>query len=174
MFGGGGGVGPTLNGVQNFGVGLPTLWTSRAFIPAWGVVADGQLLNRVDWPELWVHAQMHTPIEDADWLADKTKRGNYSNGNGSTTFRVPDFNGVQDGSVRGLYGRGDGGGFYVPGTVFENGAPDATGSFRAGRGGVASGVFAAPSTAGATSTAGGTGAEFNFTFALSAGNAAYG
>ena len=174
MFGGGGGVGPTLNGVQNFGVGLPTLWTSRAFIPAWAVVADGQLLNRVDWPELWVHAQMHTPIEDADWLADKTKRGNYSNGNGSTTFRVPDFNGVQDGSVRGLYGRGDGGGFYVPGTVFENGAPDATGSFRAGRGGVASGVFAAPSTAGATSTAGGTGAEFNFTFALSAGNAAYG
>ncbi|HEM7924429.1 TPA: tail fiber domain-containing protein [Citrobacter farmeri] len=174
MFGGGGGVGPTLNGVQNFGVGLPTLWTSRAFIPAWAVVADGQLLNRVDWPELWVHAQMHTPIEDADWLADKTKRGNYSNGNGATTFRVPDFNGVQDGSVRGLYGRGDGGGFYVPGTVFENGAPDATGSFRAGRGGVASGVFAAPSTAGATSTAGGTGAEFNFTFALSAGNAAYG
>lgn len=174
MFGGGGGVGPTLNGVQNFGVGLPTLWTSRAFIPAWAVVADGQLLNRVDWPELWVHAQMHTPIEDADWLADKTKRGNYSNGNGSTTFRVPDFNGVQDGSVRGLYGRGDGGGFYVPGTVFENGAPDATGTFRAGRGGVASGVFAAPSTAGATSTAGGTGAEFNFTFALSAGNAAYG
>lgn len=127
MFGGGGGVGPTLNGVQNFGVGLPTLWTSRAFIPAWGVVADGQLLNRVDWPELWAHAQMHTPVNDADWLADKTKRGNYSNGDGSTTFRVPDFNGVQDGSVRGLYGRGDGGGFYTPGTVFENGAPDATG-----------------------------------------------
>lgn len=124
MVGGGGGVGPTLNGVQNFGVGVPTLWTSRAFIPAWAVVADGQLLNRVDWPELWAHAQMHTPVDDADWLADKTKRGNYSNGDGATTFRVPDFNGVQDGSIRGLYGRGDGGGFYVPGTVFENGAPD--------------------------------------------------
>ncbi|SBV61178.1 hypothetical protein KM92CIT3_110008 [uncultured Citrobacter sp.] len=127
MFGGGGGVGPTLNGVQNFGVGLSTLWTSRAFIPAWAVVADGQLLNRVDWPELWAHAQMHTPIDDADWLADKTKRGNYSSGDGSTTFRVPDMNGVQDGSVRGLYARGDGGGFYAPGTVFENGTPDATG-----------------------------------------------
>lgn len=124
IVGGGGGVGPTLNGVQNFGVGLPTLWTSRAFIPAWAVVADGQLLNRVDWPELWAHAQMHTPVDDADWLADKTKRGNYSNGDGETTFRVPDFNGVQDGSIRGLYGRGDGGGFYVPGTIFENGAPD--------------------------------------------------
>ncbi|WP_229745567.1 hypothetical protein, partial [Citrobacter amalonaticus] len=31
------------------------------------------------------------------------------------------------GSIRGLYGRGDGGGYYVPGTVFENGAPDITG-----------------------------------------------
>ncbi|HAU4367819.1 TPA: tail fiber domain-containing protein [Citrobacter amalonaticus] len=70
---------------------------------------------------------MHTPIDDATWLADKTKRGNYSSGDGATTFRVPDMNGVQDGSVRGLYARGDGGGFYVPGTVFENGTPDATG-----------------------------------------------
>lgn len=30
---GAGGVGPTLNGVQNFGVGERTLWDSRAFIP---------------------------------------------------------------------------------------------------------------------------------------------
>ncbi|HFS5811786.1 TPA: tail fiber domain-containing protein [Citrobacter farmeri] len=70
---------------------------------------------------------MHSLIDDEVWLADKTKRGSYSNGNGTTTFRLPDTNGVQDGSIRGLYGRGDGGGFYVPGTVFENGAPDITG-----------------------------------------------
>ena len=174
MFGGGGGVGPTLNGVQNFGVGDRTLWDSRAFIPAWALPQDGQIVNRADWPELWAHAQMHTPIDDTLWISDVTQRGKYSSGDGSTTFRIPDTNGVQSGSIRGLYGRGDGGGFYVPGTVFENGAPDVVGSFRAGRGGVASGAFAAPSTAGATSTAGGTGAEFNFTFALSAGNAAYG
>ncbi|HBU6575452.1 TPA: tail fiber domain-containing protein [Citrobacter amalonaticus] len=122
-----GGVGPTLNGVQNFGVGERTLWDSRAFIPPWALPQDGQLVNREDWPELWVHAQMHSLIDDAVWLADKTKRGSYSNGNGTTTFRLPDTNGVQDGSIRGLYGRGDGGGFYVPGTVFENGAPDITG-----------------------------------------------
>ncbi|MGS3404304.1 hypothetical protein, partial [Citrobacter amalonaticus] len=67
---GGGGTGPTMNGVQNFGVGMPILWTSRAFTPAWAVVSDGQILNRADWPELWVHAQMHTPIDDADWLAN--------------------------------------------------------------------------------------------------------
>ncbi|WP_418219742.1 tail fiber domain-containing protein [Citrobacter amalonaticus] len=124
---GGGGTGPTMNGVQNFGVGLPTLWTSRAFIPAWSVVADGQILNRSDWPELWAHAQMHTPIDDADWLADPTKRCNYSNGDGATTFRVPDMNGVQDGSIWGLYGRGDAGGRYVVGSVLENGSPDIVG-----------------------------------------------
>ncbi|WP_346654975.1 tail fiber domain-containing protein [Citrobacter sp. RHB35-C17] len=129
MVGGGGGVGPTLNGVQNFGVGLSTLWTSRAFIPAWAVVADGQLLNRVDWPELWAHAQMHTPISDADWLANPGMRGNYSNGDGSTTFRIPDFNGVQDGSIPGLFGRGDQGGLLPAGNLYESAAPDITGAF---------------------------------------------
>ncbi|HBB6760884.1 TPA: tail fiber domain-containing protein [Citrobacter amalonaticus] len=129
---GGGGTGPTMNGVQNFGVGMPILWTSRAFTPAWAVVSDGQILNRADWPELWVHAQMHTPIDDADWLANPGKRGNYSNGDGSTTFRVPDFNGVQSGSIPGLFGRGDQGGLLPAGNVYESAAPDiaATLNFR--------------------------------------------
>ena len=90
-------------------------------------MADGQILNRSDWPELWAHAQMHTPIDDADWLAAPAKRCNYSNGDGATTFRVPDMNGVQDGSLWGLYGRGDAGGRYVVGSVLENGAPNITG-----------------------------------------------
>lgn len=124
---GGGGTGPTMNGVQNFGVGMPILWTSRAFTPAWAVVSDGQILNRADWPELWVHAQMHTPIDDADWLANPGKRGNYSNGDGSTTFRVPDFNGVQSGSIQGLFGRGDQGGALPSGGVYESAAPNITG-----------------------------------------------
>lgn len=132
MVGGGGGVGPTLNGVQNFGVGLPTLWTSRAFIPAWAVVADGQLLNRVDWPELWAHAQMHTPISDADWLTNAGNRGNYSNGDGMTTFRVPDFNGVQSGSIPGLFGRGDQGGMLPAGKVYESAAPNVIGAISFG------------------------------------------
>lgn len=125
---GGGGTGPTMNGVQNFGVGMPILWTSRAFTPAWAVVSDGQILNRADWPELWVHAQMHTPIDDADWLANPGKRGNYSNGDGSTTFRVPDFNGVQSGSIPGLFGRGDQGGLLPAGNVYESAAPDIAGT----------------------------------------------
>ncbi|MEN1861703.1 hypothetical protein VNX24_24505 [Citrobacter farmeri] len=125
--GNGGGTGPTMNGVQNYGVGERTLWDSRAFIPSWALPQDGQIVNRADWPELWAHAQMHTPIEDATWLANPSQRGMYSRGDGSTTFRMPDLNGVQSGSIRGLYGRGDGGGYYVPGYVFENGAPDITG-----------------------------------------------
>lgn len=128
MVGAGGGLGPTLNGVQNFGVGQPALWTSRAFIPAWSVVADGQTLNRADWPELWAHAQMHTPISDADWLANSGKRGNYSNGDGSTTFRVPDINGVQSGSIPGLFGRGDQGGLLPSGNVYESAAPEIAGT----------------------------------------------
>ena len=116
-----------MSGVQNFGVGMPILWTSRAFTPAWAVVSDGQILNRADWPELWVHAQMHTPIDDADWLANPGKRGNYSNGDGSTTFRVPDFNGVQSGSIPGLFGRGDQGGLLPAGNVYESAAPNISG-----------------------------------------------
>ncbi|QDK85553.1 hypothetical protein FEO47_08690 [Citrobacter amalonaticus] len=127
IVGAGGGLGPTLNGVQNFGVGQPALWTSRAFIPAWSVVADGQILNRADWPELWAHAQMHTPIADADWLANPGKRGNYSSGDGSTTFRTPDFNGVQAGSIPGLFGRGDQGGSLPAGNVYESAAPNISG-----------------------------------------------
>lgn len=122
-------VGPNMNGVMNYGVGDFHLRDSRAYIQPYEVVADGQLLNRADWPELWAYAQMLTPIADADWLADPTKRGKYSLGNGSTTFRVPDRNGVQVGSLAALYGRGDGAGngtanSNADGMVFDSAAPN--------------------------------------------------
>lgn len=122
-------VGPNMNGVMNYGVGDFHLRDSRAYIQPYEVVADGQLLNRADWPELWAYAQMLTPIADADWLADPTKRGKYSLGNGSTTFRVPDRNGVQSGSLAALYGRGDGAGngtanSNADGVVFDSAAPN--------------------------------------------------
>ncbi|HEM7923238.1 TPA: tail fiber domain-containing protein [Citrobacter farmeri] len=101
---GGGGTGPTMNGVQNFGVGENIFWQSRAFIPPWAVAQDGQLLNRADWPELWTHAQMHGPIDDAAWLGDPNSRGFYSMGDGSTTFRVPDKNGIIKNGVGGAVG----------------------------------------------------------------------
>lgn len=121
-------VGPTMNGVMNYGVGDFHLRDSRAYIQPYEVVADGQLLNRADWPELWAYAQMLTPITDAEWLADASKRGKYSLGNGTTTFRVPDRNGAQTGSISGLYARGDGGNSVNDGTVQQNAAPNITAS----------------------------------------------
>lgn len=121
-------VGPSMNGVMNYGVGDFHLRDSRAYIQPYEVVSDGQLLNRADWPELWAYAQMLTPIADADWLADASKRGKYSLGNGTTTFRVPDRNGVQAGSIPGLFGRGDGGVSSNDGRVRHNAAPNITGS----------------------------------------------
>lgn len=121
-------VGPTMNGVMNYGVGDFHLRDSRAYIQPYEVVSDGQLLNRADWPELWAYAQMTSPIEDADWLANPANRGKYSIGDGETTFRVPDRNGVQTGSISGLYARGDGGNSTNDGTVQQNAAPDITGT----------------------------------------------
>lgn len=131
-------VGPSMNGVMNYGVGDFHLRNSRSYIQPYEVVADGQLLNRADWPELWAYAQMLSPIADADWLADKFKRAKYSSGNGTTTFRVPDLNGVQTGSVRALYGRGDGGNSTANGQIFESAAPNITGSAA----GVSAGTYA--------------------------------
>ena len=131
-------VGPSMNGVMNYGVGDFHLRNSRSYIQPYEVVADGQLLNRADWPELWAYAQMLSPIADADWLADKFKRAKYSLGNGTTTFRVPDLNGVQTGSVRALYGRGDGGNSTANGQIFESAAPNITGSAA----GVSAGTYA--------------------------------
>ena len=122
----GGAGGPSMNGVMNYGVGDFHLRDSRAFIQPYEVVSDGQLLNRADWPELWAYAQRLSPIADADWLANPAKRGNYSLGNGTTTFRVPDRNGVQTGSIPGLYGRGDGGASSNNGTIQRSAAPNIT------------------------------------------------
>ncbi|BEU75662.1 hypothetical protein NGA1_0450 [Escherichia coli phage NG_A1] len=120
-------VGPTMNGVMNYGVGDFHLRDSRAYIQPYEVVSDGQLLNRADWPELWAYAQMVGAIDDSVWLGDKFQRGKYSSGNGTTTFRVPDKNGVQEGSIRALYGRGDGGNSGANGQLFESAAPNITG-----------------------------------------------
>lgn len=134
-------VGPTMNGVMNYGVGDFHLRDSRAYIQPYEVVSDGQLLNRADWPELWAYAQMVGVIEDSVWLANKFQRGKYSSGDGATTFRVPDRNGVQEGSIRALYGRGDGGNSGANGQLFESAAPNITGAVPSYSGGMYAQVF---------------------------------
>ena len=125
---GGGGGGPTMNGISNFNIGDFRLVDSRAFIQANDVVADGQLLNRTDYPELWAYAQMLTPIADSVWQSDTSQRGKYSTGDGSTTFRVPDRNGAQSGSISGLFARGDGGVSARAGSILRSAAPDVSGT----------------------------------------------
>lgn len=135
---GGGSGGPTMSGISNFGIGDFHLRDSRAFIPAFEVTSDGQLLNRADYPDLWAYAQLLTPITDAEWLADPAKRGKYSLGDGATTFRVPDRNGTQKNGVNGftgadsipdLFARGDGGVSNNNGKIFRSAAPNIVGGF---------------------------------------------
>ena len=124
---GGGSGGPTMSGISNFGIGDFHLRDSRAFIPAFEVVSDGQLLERAKYPDLWAYAQLLTPITDAAWLADAQQRGKYSTGDGSTTFRVPDRNGVQSGSLKELFARGDGGNSSNNGMAYDAALPNIMG-----------------------------------------------
>ena len=123
-----GGNGPSMNGVMNYGVGSFHLTDSRAFLQRYEVFSDGQLLNRADYPDLWAFAQLHSPITDSVWLADWAQRGKYSSGNGTTTFRVPDRNGVQPGSIRALFARGDGGDGSNAGEIRRAHLPNITGA----------------------------------------------
>lgn len=131
---GGGSGGPTMSGISNFGIGDFHLRDSRAFIPAFEVPSDGQLLSRTEYPDLWAYAQLITPISDTDWLADPLKRSQYSLGDGSTTFRVPDKNGIQADSIKGLFGRGSGD---FTAKIHESAAPNITGKVDLHSGGAA-------------------------------------
>jgi hypothetical protein len=132
-----GGSGASLNGVMNFGVGSPYMVMSRALIKPYETTMDGQIVLRADYPDLWAYAQALTPITDASWLADPLKRGVFSSGNGTTTFRIPDWNGVvKNGvggatgdSVSGLFARGDGGVSAANGLIKQDAAPNIVGSF---------------------------------------------
>lgn len=120
-------VGPTMNGVMNYGIGDFHLRDSRAYIQPYEITSDGQVLSRADYPELWNYAQMLAPIDDATWVANAEQRGKYSKGNGTTTFRVPDRNGVQAGSVTHLFARGDGGDPNATGICASDSLPNITG-----------------------------------------------
>ncbi|RQT33431.1 phage tail protein [Burkholderia contaminans] len=53
---------------------------------------NGTLLNRADYPALWAYAQgSGTLVEDKDW--GNGNFGSFSNGDGATTFRIPEFRG---------------------------------------------------------------------------------
>ncbi|MFY3167375.1 phage tail protein [Achromobacter xylosoxidans] len=91
-------------------VGSVAWWPLRASIPAGQIPADGQIVTRATFPDL---AAMVTEgkvpvVSEADWLADPLKRGSYTLGDGSSTIRVPDLNGMASGSLAAVFLRGDG------------------------------------------------------------------
>ncbi len=81
------------------------------------IALDGSLLNRVDYPRLWEYVQTlgASLVSDATWstasvvlgarTVDFPYRGCWSTGNGSSTFRLPDFRSM---AVRGLTNPGGG------------------------------------------------------------------
>lgn len=119
--------GPTLNGVMNWGVGHSYWKHKRVNINASELPQDGQTLLRATYPDLWNYAQTTGLVTDTEWIADVTKRGNFSSGNGTTTFRLPDLNGVQTNSVTGLFVRGDSGVSGSDGTIASSAAPNISG-----------------------------------------------
>lgn len=131
----GGGSGATLNGIMNYGVGTPYQVMSRALIRPTELPLDGQTVSRTTYPDLWTYAQAVGLETEVNWLADPLKRGKFTAGDGSTTFRVPDWNGVvkngtggATGDSRlGLFARGDGGVSSNDGKIVENGAPNIAG-----------------------------------------------
>lgn len=72
--------------------------------------ADGQLLSRETYPDVWaaVSAGKVPVVTDAEWVSDPIKRGMFTAGDGSTTFRLPDYNGKFAGSLGAVFLRGDG------------------------------------------------------------------
>ncbi|USL56762.1 tail fiber domain-containing protein [Pantoea ananatis] len=139
---GGGTGGATLNGVMNHFLGAVEWYLgSRAKVPAGYLPADGQLLNRADYPDIWnaISTGVLISVDDTTWLnasgATYIHRGKYSTGNGSTTFRMPDLNGIQTGSLDGLFLSGTAKAVSSAniqardvGIVFDQNAPNITGA----------------------------------------------
>lgn len=85
-------------------------WPQRSAIPAGYVAADGQTLSRATYPEAWagIVAGNVPTVAEATWQSTNTERGKYTLGDGSTTFRLPDYNGKSAGARGAVFLRGDG------------------------------------------------------------------
>lgn len=126
-------------------VGKPDWCPLRASIWAGWIPGDGQTVSRATFPDL---AQAvidgRVPVvSEAEWWADSLKRGCYTLGDGSTTIRVPDYNGKSAGSVGALVLRGDGAmSAAVAGRIQRDALQNITGHFTGRFGAIYPGGFA--------------------------------
>lgn len=99
---------------------LDVKWlTTRSPMRTGYVAGDGHTLSRALYPDAVaaIQAGLVPVCSDADWLANPAKRGCYTLGDGSTTFRVPDYNGMHPGSYGPVY---LGGGGAVGGAILRD------------------------------------------------------
>ncbi|MDG9780797.1 hypothetical protein [Metapseudomonas otitidis] len=97
---------------QGSGVPMASVmwWSYRSSIPDGWAPADGQLLSRALFPDVWaaIRDGKVPKTSEATWSGNPTQRGMFTEGDGSTTFRMPDYNGKAVGSLGALFMRGDG------------------------------------------------------------------
>lgn len=139
--------GASMSGVMNNFIGaVEWFMGTRPNFPSGHEPADGQLLERAKYPDIWAAIKngLIKCVRDSSWTASTTGRANFSFGDGDidtgTTFRMPDLNGIRkagDGmlgaglpaSVPGLFLRGDGSADAgTAGSVRQNAVPNITGT----------------------------------------------
>ncbi|HGK4866200.1 TPA: phage tail fiber protein [Yersinia enterocolitica] len=111
-------------------VGVPMWIPSRAAQTDGYIFGDGQVLSRAMFPDWWslIAAGKLPVVSESVWQSDKKYHGSYSTGDGSSTFRVPDYNGKQAGFDGAPFFRGDG--FNkVAGEILGDAIRDIIGSF---------------------------------------------
>ena len=90
---------------------LTVKWVpSRQMIGLGTVPLDGGTYNRATYPDAWalIRDGKVPKTTEALWASDLTARASFTEGDGTTTFRVPDYNGKSAGSYQALFLRGDG------------------------------------------------------------------
>lgn len=128
-------------------------WPQRSAIPAGYVAADGQTLSRATYPDALagIVAGNVPTVADATWNSTPTERGKYTVGNGTSTFRLPDYNGKFAGSLGAVFMRGDGALSAAVAGVIQQDAMQ--GHYHRGQSGTGSGTSWGSTSAGAgTST----------------------
>lgn len=104
---------------------------NRAHLPDGCVAADGQEVDQVGtFADLYadVLAGNRPTATASDWLTTVTKRGCYVATSSLGKMRLPDYNGVQSGSLNAPVMRGDGGSI-TAGTMQKYGVPNLVGSW---------------------------------------------
>lgn len=91
-------------------IGTVVWWPLRSSVPAGYLVADGQTVSRTTYPDLtaMVNAGTVPTTTEATWSSTPTRRGAYTLGDGSTTIRLPDYNGKSSGTLGRVFLSGDG------------------------------------------------------------------